>query len=308
MRAKHIADIRRTGIYVHPSLPVFLLYAALTGHLPIALISVLSVFLHEMAHAAAAVLLGQALQSVELTPMGAILRMKEDRDLSWPKRIVILLAGPAMTLLLCFAAIRMNRLFSTPNEFFWLIFTGNMAIFMMNLLPVYPLDGGRVLSLMLGRFLRFHIVCMIMRLLGLLCGVALLTLNLISIWRIGGWNLSLSLAACCIISASYTETETYAMTEMRRFLDRKISAEQRMIIPASIAAVIHTTKLSYLVHKLPDRRIMFFVCLEAGSMKLLGMVSEYDAVQTYMKEPDASVYDALKMSQNYPGRSKYDTI
>ncbi len=308
MSSKYIAAIKHTAFYVHPSLPIFFLYATVTGHLALALISSVSIFLHEMAHASAAALLGLPIRSIELTPMGAMLRIKDADCLSGWKHIIILLSGPALTLAICMIAPLIAGANWLPRRFCWLLYMCNLSIFLMNLLPVYPLDGGRMLALLLGHFLNYHIVCRIMRMLGVMLGLSLIGLNLYVIYRLGGWNLSLSLAGCCIISAANRETETYAMNEVRKFLDRKIRFERKQIMQAGIVMVIHTASLASLIQKLPDNKRMMYVCLEAGTMYNLGIITESDVIQAYMRTPDATVGAALKMSQNHSQHSKKDTI
>lgn len=92
--------------------------------------------LHEMGHYAAGRAFGGKPQWMELSAVGAQLSMAYPGPLSYGKEIIVAMAGPAVNLILGWAAAGM-RLFLLAGVSF--------GLGMFNLLPVLPLDGGRVL-------------------------------------------------------------------------------------------------------------------------------------------------------------------
>jgi len=115
----------------------------------------LSVLLHEVGHALAARRYGVATRRITLWLLGGVAQM--ERIPREPmKELVIALAGPLVSLLLFL-------LFRTlPWEAGALGFLGrylalvNLGLALFNLLPIPALDGGRILLLFLGRFLRLR--------------------------------------------------------------------------------------------------------------------------------------------------------
>ena len=103
----------------------------------------LAVSLHECSHAVAARKLGYRCNVICLSAFGAVLY---GEFLSLPRRdeIVIALAGPLcnLVLALCFVALWWIApvCFVFTQPFVW----ANLTIALTNLLPCYPLDGGRV--------------------------------------------------------------------------------------------------------------------------------------------------------------------
>ncbi|MBN2584273.1 MAG: site-2 protease family protein, partial [Planctomycetes bacterium] len=111
-----------------------------------------SLLLHEFGHALAAKAFGVPVLSVELFALGGVARMggftRRPRD-----EFVMAAAGPVVSLVLAVvfavvAAICEFILVSPPVvvDLFWRVAQFNTAVMIFNLLPAYPLDGGRLLQ------------------------------------------------------------------------------------------------------------------------------------------------------------------
>ena len=110
-------------------------------------------FLHELAHMLVGLLLGFKPQSIEIMPFGFSLNLtskKEDietkikkSNLVELKYIYVAIAGPLFNLIMAtvFSYISLN----VNSEIVDLITYSNLLIFMFNFIPIYPLDGGRVI-------------------------------------------------------------------------------------------------------------------------------------------------------------------
>ena len=111
-------------------------------------------FLHELAHMIVGLLLGFKPQSIEIMPFGFSLNLvpkEEDvetkikkSNLVELKYIYVAIAGPLFNLIIAtvfsYMSLRVNR------EIIDLITYSNLLIFIFNLIPIYPLDGGRVVN------------------------------------------------------------------------------------------------------------------------------------------------------------------
>jgi len=114
-----------------------------------------SVVLHELGHALTARRYGVPTKDITLLPIGGVARLeyipKEPRE-----ELRIALAGPAVTLaivLVLYAALRLLGLPLTPAQdalasrgsFISQLMWVNVSLLVFNLLPAFPIDGGRVL-------------------------------------------------------------------------------------------------------------------------------------------------------------------
>lgn len=292
-----ICAIGDTDIQIHTSLPMYLMYACLTRQLPVVVIALASIILHEAAHALMSAWMGQAPRNLEITMLGAVMRVEDEAALPPMRRLPVLLAGPAATLLLAWLALTAATRSWIGLDTARLIFTSNLCILILNLLPVYPLDGGRLLVLMLERWISRHALTQVVKWTGTVTGCGLILLNLLCCWRIGGWHLSLAAAGCCMIYCAASSSTTYAMTELRTFMDRKIKLECKGCLRTDMVACLHTTPVRHLVRSLPPSRHAYFLCLEAGSMKMLGLFDENILIAHYLSCPHDMAGECLQTSK-----------
>ena len=306
MRAWRFASLGGTALCVHPALAVYLGYAWITGHWLFAVLSMASITIHEAAHAMCAAVFGQPPRSIELTPLGAVMRLEDEERLSPLRRAVMLLAGPAATFALCTAAVALVRNQLLPLAAGRLLFLSNVSILLLNLVPVLPLDGGRLTTLLLQLIIPRHKAMSLMRGAGTAVGCALIALNVYTAWRLGAWNLSLAFAGCCLIYSAHASTVTHAMAELREFMDRRILLERHGMLPAALFCVMGNLPLRHIVRQLPRRRQGMYIVTAPGTVKLLGCLTEHELIQAYLTRPNDCAKDAL-LCQNSSKAPKYDT-
>lgn len=107
----------------------------------------LSVFVHELAHILSAFSFGVSCEKIIVSPIGQIAVLNGFEEISWIKRLIVIFAGPFINFII-FIILR----FSDKEIFNFIAFV-NLAIGVFNLVPAYPLDGGRILKAVLCRFI-----------------------------------------------------------------------------------------------------------------------------------------------------------
>ncbi len=116
------------------------------------------VTLHELGHAIAARRFGVKVPRITLLPIGGMAEME-----TIPRRpreeIIVALAGPAVNyviiaVLMIFVRFPANwpptHFAFTTDEFFQHLVIGNLLMGVLNLLPAFPMDGGRVFRALLA--------------------------------------------------------------------------------------------------------------------------------------------------------------
>ncbi len=287
-----LCTLGATDVYLHLATLAFVAYACLLGFGPMLAVSLASIVLHEAAHAAA--LCGQMPGEIEITPLGAVLRLEDEERLPLLRRALMLLAGPAMTLLLCLAAIKLTQFGILAPAVGRLLFQSNLSLLALNLLPALPLDGGRLLSLLLSPFCKPATVRNIMRGLGTALGVVAIVTNVYVSWRHGGWNLSLASCGCFLLYSAATGVTTQAMAELRQFMDRKIFLENQGSVPCRTIAILAGQPLRHALRRLAPRCVTLFLLIEPGTMRRLGLVTEHQIIAAYLDRPEQTCLDVLR--------------
>ena len=297
MIRRRLLRLGPTTVYIHTATLLFALYWGLVGKGMLLVISMLSICLHEAAHAVVSALWGAPPQELELTPLGMLMRLEDDTKLSPGKRLTVLLAGPVMSLLLCGTAIVLTKWHLLPVNVGRICFACNLLYACLNLLPALPLDGGRILSMLLGLRLKNGTIRKIMRIIGSLLGISLIGLNVWFSMHDGGWNLSMSIAGCFLIYAASAGTTTAAMAELRQLMDRKIRFEKKRHAKCCWVAVDAQLPVGSVIRLLAPGRYTMFLLVEPGSYRVLGQADEGMVFNAYWADPAQACKELISMEK-----------
>ena len=102
----------------------------------------LAIFLHEIAHLLVAERKGYSLKQIKLDAFGLAVDLNEKIDNE--DQFVINIAGPICNLLLCILCLATYWLFPISFCFLNTFCFCNLVLAIFNLIPVYPLDGGKI--------------------------------------------------------------------------------------------------------------------------------------------------------------------
>ena len=133
------------NLTIHPLTFAFGLYYALTGRIFRFIICTLCALIHELGHSFSASRLGYKLNKITLMPFGAIVSGNID-GLNCRDEIKIALAGPLINLSIGLFFVALWWIFPETYAFTDIIAEVNFSLAIVNFLPIFPLDGGRILS------------------------------------------------------------------------------------------------------------------------------------------------------------------
>lgn len=164
---------------IHPLFFLFGIYFALIGKVFSFLAFTLVALIHELGHSVVAGNLGYRLNRIVLMPYGATISGEQEL-FSYADEIKIALAGPVVNLLT--AIIFVAVWWFTPDTYPYteLAVFASFSIAIINLLPCFPLDGGRILLATLSVFLERKTAVKIVKCCGILVSFCLLGLFIYS--------------------------------------------------------------------------------------------------------------------------------
>lgn len=134
---------------------LFILLFYLTKQIEVYTLTMLFAFIHELGHLLAGIILGMKPKKLEIVPYGVRISFElfpkdynikiQKGNLLEIKKIIVALAGPITNILILIIALYINT--NIVSQF--IIVYINILLIIFNLIPIYPLDGGRMIKSML---------------------------------------------------------------------------------------------------------------------------------------------------------------
>ena len=129
---------------------LFLFLFLLTSQFEIYIILFVFAILHELGHLVAGLILKFKPEEMRLTPMGLQISFKtQPKEINAKiKRAIIAIAGPITNFAIAVIAIVVAWVSGNAQNIYiyQIIIYSNFLIGMFNLIPIYPMDGGRLLK------------------------------------------------------------------------------------------------------------------------------------------------------------------
>lgn len=187
-------------ISIHPLFFGVIIFCAFFGGFFVSIICVLTALLHECGHIFCAARLGYECKSIKLMPYGAA-AVCDIEGIRWRDEVALALAGPAVNAAICVSVAALWWFFPDTYAFTDTIMFASLAMLLFNLLPAYPLDGGRVAKCALAAAFSERTAAIILRALNVAFAAALVALFFVS-----GYNLTFLFFALFMLASAFEKS------------------------------------------------------------------------------------------------------
>ncbi|MDQ0878011.1 stage IV sporulation protein FB [Paenibacillus sp. V4I3] len=140
----------------HPLFTLIMIGSAITGYFLEAVTLFGIVLVHEFGHLAAANGFGWRVREVQFLPFGGVLIVDELGTAPTREELIVSLAGPLQHVWMILVALLMKWVDVGASSWWDYFIEANLMIGLFNLIPVMPLDGGKVMQSLLGYLLSYH--------------------------------------------------------------------------------------------------------------------------------------------------------
>jgi len=256
---------------------LFLFASYFIGWLQQSLILFFSVVLHELGHVLAAKKLKIEVYEVELLPYGGVARMEELSKFGGAAEAVVSVAGPATSLvlvLLCNFLREFSGLFESAFRY-------NLIICVFNLLPVIPLDGGRIARNLMVFFMGYRQATRILILAGRAAAFFLMGYNIYML-TMGSKSAALIIAGIFIYIGTLKEEKFSSYYYMFTGNSTKGMLIARGRIRKRFIRVREDTRIRFAVSRFSPVTLCYVQVMDASG-EIIRILSEDEVMKGFLK-------------------------
>ena len=135
----------KTIFSIHPLTYITILITFLTGYFKETITLMIVILVHEFGHILMAVILKWKIEKIVILPLGGITIFNELVNKPLIEEFLIMLSGPIFQIIF-------TIIFKQPSLYFY-----SKIILFINLLPIYPLDGSKILNIFFNKLFSFKL-------------------------------------------------------------------------------------------------------------------------------------------------------
>ncbi len=291
-----IGRIGSVPVRINPAAFIMLALALWAGEQQRLWVMSVSVLLHELMHIAAARLLHIRVIELELMPIGGAARLDGLWQLRSLQIIMVALAGPLANLLLMILAAALCQWNVISGRWAAVMIEQNLVIFVFNMLPALPLDGGRILCGLLGRRMPPAAAARAGCRIGQTVALLLLGISAYGLTK-GRLNITLPLAAAFLLGSVRRERYQAGCAAVESLAARAEELRSERVLPMRlIAAEEHTSVREVIAQFKP--RYMHMVAVYDERLTVKQMVSEQEILRIMLENGEAAMQDIPRRVKN----------
>ena len=280
--------IAQTLIRIHPLLLLLIFLTFLVGNELSLYASLCALLIHESGHILCCILFHIPIRQIELGLLGGTMDCTMQ---SSPRlvQILISLSGPLFNLLGYVLSYTMLSSGISPAVF-WLDFLRmNLLLFLFNLLPILPLDGGQIILALCNHA---PLCKKVLTFTATIAGVSLILLSVMFAFHLR-LNLSPALAGCFLLYSASVCKRTAAAQCMHQIILQENQMRRTKLIPVRIYHVNGEMPLIQLAQRLPAGHIAHMRICDPDTGNILGEMTHRQLCTALLENADRTAMDVI---------------
>ncbi len=249
------------------------------------------VIVHELVHYMVAKHYNFSGFDIELIAVGAVLKFKELDNASPKEDLIISLSGPMANIVLGIIFYLANN--KAPCIEFEMLCYGNMAIGIFNMIPAFPLDGGRVLRDILYFKFSYKKANKIMINISVIIGAFLMFFYILLFLK-GISNFNVGIIGLFIIVSSLKEKERISYIIMGDIIKKKYRFTQKGYIENKNVSIYYKKDLISVMALFDKNKYNIFTILD-DNMKVVDIIYEEDIIDGLKLYGNISLEEFMKI-------------
>ncbi|OPJ63763.1 M50 family metallopeptidase [Clostridium oryzae] len=273
---------------------LLLIIIGFEGQLFLAFIMVL---MHETVHYIAAVLLGYSGFDVTILPIGAVLSLREIDEASPIEDLIISISGPIFNIVVAVAAYYLELAIGFGN--LKLFIETNITLGLFNLIPAFPLDGGRILRDIFSIKMVYRKANKLTVNISIILGFLILSC-FIFLFFCGHRIYNIGIIAVFIIISSYKEKERIAYIIMGDIVKKKERFIRKKYVENKYISVHCSIDLLGIMSLVDKNKYCIFTILDDDMKVMYNLFEEdlIDALKIYGNISAAEYVERMKESSD----------
>ncbi|RKP54249.1 Zn-dependent protease [Cohnella endophytica] len=273
---------RGIGFRLHPLFMLVMIASIATGRFTELFTLFVIVIWHELGHLIAALHFGWTIREVKLLPFGGVLEVEESGSLPPKEEAWVAVAGPAQNVLLAGIAYALGHFGWIDKGWSDDFVRANALIGLFNLLPILPLDGGRMLLAWISLRLPYHRTLLWSAKISLLFSCLIVAASLYPLLHGGLLQLNLMAVGLFLVASNWTYMRNVPFVFLRFLVHRSERAEKiidrgKLSLPIVIA---EDRPLSYILGLLRKEQYHLVYVMKRG--KIANVVPEKTIIDGFL--------------------------
>jgi stage IV sporulation protein FB len=153
LTTKHILN----SINIHITTYIIILLSFLAGYFEITFLTILTIIIHELGHFITALFLNLKVKEIKIFMFGGVTVLNENLSVPIKKEIITLIMGPITQIAFLFLIYTLYKNGYVSGLTYTKLYKINILLLSFNLLPILPLDGGKLVNNILDLIFSYNI-------------------------------------------------------------------------------------------------------------------------------------------------------